>query len=109
MVDSIPTTNPAGTSVPPAMTEGAKGNLCFELLGKDNCDSNPQLYIKDSLSVFVAGPFRNGDKVKITRTGGAPNQKPMDGEVVARIQIKGNALLYGVDSAGNKSPFQLCH
>src|SRR6185436_263110 len=107
-VDCIPTTNPGGNNVPPASPTGNPDGF-FQLIGTDNGDPNPKLYIKDSVSGFVAGPFYNGDKVKITQAKGAgPNQKPMAGAIKAHITIRGNAMLYGVDASGNRSAFHLC-
>ena len=40
------------------------------------------LYVKDNGSNFVAGPFKSGDKVKITQAPGVtPNTKPMAGVI----------------------------
>lgn len=98
------TTNPAGKTVPPAGSNPKSGQNpdgFYELLALDNCDV-PRVFVADSASSFVAGPFQPGDKVKITQAPGVkPGQKPMAGVIVAHIQLKGDALVYAVDSAGN--------
>jgi hypothetical protein len=107
-----PTTNPSGKNVPAAGQNGGSGQNpdgFYQLLASDNCDSSPGIYVQDSASSFVAGPFANGDKVKITQAPGAtPNQKPGAGVIVAHIQLKGDALVYAVDSAGNISELHMC-
>ena len=111
--DCIPTTNPSGAKVPTAgenPKSGQNPDGFYQLSGGDNCDgAGIAIYIKDSASDFVAGPFSPGDKVKITQAPGVtPNQKKMAGVVVAHIQLKGDALVYGVDSAGNQGEPHLC-
>lgn len=107
-----PTTNPAGKTIPPAgdnPKSGQNPDGFYQLLGKDNCDESPAIYVSDTGSSFVAGPFSNGDQVKITQAPGVtPNQKPMAGVIVAHIQLKGDALLWAVDSSGNASPAGTC-
>ncbi len=106
-VDCQPGKNPAGKNVPKAgknPRSGQNPDGFYQLLATDNCDLNPKIYVKDSASSFIAGPFKNSDTVKITQAPGVrPNQKPMAGVVVAHIQLKGDALLYGVDADGNRS------
>ena len=104
--------NPSGQNIPPAgdnPRSGQNPDGFYQLLAKDNCDASPKLFIKDSASSFVAGPFASGDTVKITQApGGTPNQKPGAGVVVAHIQLKGDALLYAVDASGNVGATVLC-
>ena len=86
----------------------------FQLLGHDNCDPNPRLYIQDSASGFLAGPFANGDIVKITKKHGrqdsdyAKDAKPARPPTVAHIRLQGSGLLYGVDASGNVGASVLC-
>jgi hypothetical protein len=102
----VPTTNPAGDKTPTAGTNPKSGRNpdgFYQLQGTDNCDT-PQIYVKDSASSFVAGPFNPGDKVKITQAPTViPNQSPMDGVIVAHIQLKGDAQVVVMDSSGNVS------
>ena len=86
----------------------------FQLLGHDNCDSSPRLYLQDSASGFLAGPFANGDIVKITKKHGrqdlddAKDSKNARNPIVAHIGLEGNGLLYGVDASGNVGASVLC-
>ncbi|MEW6156667.1 MAG: HYR domain-containing protein [Verrucomicrobiota bacterium] len=110
----IATTNPSGKNVPASGNNPKSGQNpdgFYELVGQDNCDaaSALSLFVKDSVSGFVAGPFKSGDKVKITQAPGVtPNSKPMAGAVVAHIQLKGDALLIVKDSSGNQSESASC-
>jgi hypothetical protein len=103
-----PAPNPSGGKIPVAGKNPGSGQNpdgYYELLAKDNCDANPLLYVRDSASSFVAGPFGNGDIVKITQDPTAtPERKAMSGVVVAHLILNGDGLVYAVDSAGNASP-----
>ena len=73
-----------------------------QLLGRDNRDPNPKLFVKDSASGLVAGPFHNGDRVRLMSARGTPaSQKRLAGAVAGEIRLKGEATIYGVDAAGN--------
>jgi hypothetical protein len=78
----------------------------FKLFASDNCDSDPLIYIGDSASAFVAGPFHNGDQVEIAKGPTLPSSQhtPPSGPNSAVIFLKGGARMYSVDSAGNTSP-----
>jgi hypothetical protein len=77
----------------------------LQLLASDNCDPDPKIYIGDSRSSFVAGPFHSLDQVEIGAGPSlTPNQHaPARGPNVAVVFTKGEPLLWVVDSAGNGS------
>ncbi len=99
--------NPAGKQIPVAgknPTSRQNPDGFHQLLTQDNCDANPRIFIVESASSFIAGPFANGDVVKITqRRGGTPEQKKMSGVVSAHILVNGDPFLYAVDADGNVS------
>ena len=99
--------NPADTKSPVAGTNPRSGQNpdgFYQLLSKDNCDPTPRIFIRDSASSFIAGPFATGDIVKITQSPtGTPEEKKMAGVVVAHIILKGDALLFASDATGNVS------
>jgi hypothetical protein len=102
-------TNPSGKKVPGAGKGEENPDGFFQLLAKDNCDPNPKIYVRDSGSSFIAGPFANGDQVKITQTpGGKPRQNPGPGVLKAHIFLRGDGLLYATDADGNVSPQVPC-
>ena len=81
----------------------------MKLVASDNCDSDPKIYINDSASGFVAGPFHNNDKVVIARGPGlTPSQRPGNAGYVAEISLKGDALIWAADASGNASPPVKC-
>ena len=102
--------NPNGNKIPPAgitppgSTGGQNPDGFYYLFAVDNVDPNPQIFVGDDGSSFVAGPFANGDVVKITQSPDAtPTSKKMAGVIVAHIILKGDALVYAVDASGNQS------
>jgi hypothetical protein len=104
MVNARPATNPSGKNVPGAKNATANPSGFWQLLSKDNVDPNPKIYIKDSASSFIAGPFANGDIVKISIDSMAtPTQKFMGGVVLSHVILTGPALLYATDASGNSS------
>lgn len=104
VVTILPGANPAGRNAGRNNVSGSNPNGFFKLIATDSCDPSPQIFVRDSASAFVAGPFASGDNVKITQAPGVtPNSKPMSGVVVAHIQLKGDALIYAEDASGNRS------
>ena len=112
-VACVPTTNPSGGNIPSAGNNPKSGQNpdgFYQLLSADNCDLSPKIYIGDTAGSFVTGPFKSGDKVKITQAvGKTPSAKPMAGVIISHIQIQGDAVLWAVDDKGNKSPVHICY
>ncbi|ROP42334.1 von Willebrand factor type A domain-containing protein [Saccharothrix texasensis] len=100
VVTCAPTTNPSGGTTPPADNEDG----FFVISATDAVDPNPQVFVSDSASPAVFGGFPSGTRIKLVQAPGAtPNQKPGVGAIDWRITLKGDALVYGVDSSGNQS------
>ena len=104
--------NPSGTKIPASGKNPASGQNpdgFYQLLGRDNCDSDAAIYVADTGSTFVAGPFHNGDVVKLTQSPGRrPSQDPAPDPIVAHLHFKGDGMIFAVDAAGNVSESQLC-
>ena len=104
--------NPSGKKIPVAGKNPASGQNpdgYYQLLAKDNCDANPLIFIADTGSTFVAGPFASGDVIKLTQSPGkTPSQDPAPAPIVAHVHFKGDGLLFAVDADGNISEVQLC-
>ncbi len=95
-----PTTNPGGKNVPPANNEDG----FFELTATDAVDPDPDIFVHDSASSAVFGPFASGTKIKLTQAPGAtPSIKPGAGVIDWMIKLKGDAILVAVDGSGNES------
>ena len=119
VVSCAESVNPHGKNKPragrtlPRPKGGQNEDGFYELLAVfDNCDGLEaiQLFVKDSGSGTVFGPFSTGDKIKYTEDGNAtPESKKMGsskGEadaIAAHIIGNGDAQIFGVDSAGNIS------
>jgi streptogramin lyase len=70
----------------------------------DSGDPNPKIYVQDSASAFVAGPFASGSRLHIrTAPTQTPSSKPAPAPYAARITLKGIPSVYAVDGAGNVS------
>ncbi len=99
--------NPSGKNIPGSKRNSGQGQNpsgFYQLKATDNCDGTPALYIRDSASSFVAGPFKSGDTVKIVQTpGGKPRQQHAPGAVKAHIHLRGDALVFAADDDGNVS------
>lgn len=107
IVECMAATNPSGKNVPKAgnnVRSGQNPDGFYQLLAEDGCDAEPTIFVRDTGSDFIAGPFVSGEIVKLTQAPGiTPNLKPMGGGVIAHIQLKGDAILFAVDAAGNVS------
>jgi hypothetical protein len=98
-----PAPNPSGKISAPGKngSNGVNPDGYYQLLAKDNCDPNPAIYVKDTGSTFVAGPFKDGDIMRVKHTGGAASSSPGTPPVVAVINLNGNGLAIAVDADGN--------
>jgi len=101
-----PAPNPSGKKIPPSGKNGGTQNPdgYFQLLARDNCDPNPAIYVQDTGSAFRAGPFADGDIVKIVHNaGGTPSSSPGTPPIVANIHLNGDGLVIAVDAHGNET------
>jgi hypothetical protein len=103
--------NPSGKNTPTAgrnPKSGQNPDGFYRLAASDNCDGAPGIFVEDSVSGAVFGPFASGDVVKVVQAPGAtPTMKPGPRGVVAQIHLNGDAILYAVDAAGNVSDQEL--
>ena len=66
-----------------------------------------QVYVKDSASAFVAGPYPSGTVVKIKKSG-VTGIGPASGPASVTINVLGNGQAYAVDPAGQVSASVTC-
>jgi len=111
----VETVNPSGNNVPEAPGKGGQGQNqdgFYELQATDNFDPSPEIFVTDTGSGVVFGPFPNGTKIKYTEANGAePSIKPMGGPDSAvdwHIKGQGDAELFAEDDAGNVSEPAAC-
>src|SRR5206468_800605 len=102
-----PAPNPGDKKIPVAgknPSSGQNPDGYYQLLSRDNCDGSPKMYVQDTASTFLAGPFNNGDIVKLSQNkGGTPHSDPGTPPVVAHIHLNGDAWVYAADADGNIS------
>ena len=104
-------TNPHGKTKPGAKNEDG----FYELLAEDAVYPDPEIYVIDSGSGTVWGPFSSGTQIKYTEAPGAPpSQKKIGsdqgqaGAVAWHITGNADACIYAVDAAGNRSECNCC-
>jgi hypothetical protein len=76
----------------------------FLLSATDVVDPNLQLFLVDTGSGTIFGPFPSGTNIKYVQAPGAtPSQRPGPGAVEWMIKGTGDAQLFAVDGSGNVS------
>lgn len=109
------TTNPNGRNAPKAGANpkaGQNPDGFYELTAEDNVDDAPEIFLRDTGSGTVFGPFEDGTKIKYTEDAGAtPEQKTMGGPNSAvqwHIIGNGDAEVFAEDASGNVSAPTAC-
>jgi hypothetical protein len=107
-----PTTNPAGKNEPGSNASASAGmnpDGFYELLGADPDGDVPQLFVGDTASAFVAGPFAPGAKIKVTEANGAAPRVKAGPHGVTHVILNGDARVYAVDAEGAVSADAVCY
>ena len=86
---------------PSVTVEPTTKNDVVRLLSTDNCDPDPHIFVRDSASSFVAGPFHNGDIVKIIIKSHATPEQRETGPAQASIILRGAPLIVSIDADKN--------
>jgi hypothetical protein len=121
-VHCVETTNPHGHNVPPAGSTtppGSKGGQnedgFYELTASDAVDPDPDVFLVDTGSGTVFGPFDDGTRIKYTEAPGAsPKIKKIGsatgqaGAVDWHVIGSGDAAMFAVDFSGNVSDRVAC-
>jgi hypothetical protein len=116
-VACVPGTNPHGAKVPPAgeKSPGQNEDGNYQLNATDALDPDPDIYVVDTGSGTVFGPYPSGTQIKYTESPDAtPEAKPMGstngaaGAVAWHIIGTGDMQIYSVDSSGNQSTAIAC-
>lgn len=102
--------NPAG-NIPPAKG-GQRPDGFYKLLGFDILDPSPVVFVNDTGSGTIFGPFANGTNIKYTQAPGAtPSIKTIGGptsDVAWHITGIGDAGVFSMNNAGVNSTQVLC-
>lgn len=108
-----PADNPAGNE-PQAgnRSPGQNEDGYYQLTALDAVDPDPEIFLVDTGSGTVFGPFTHGTTVKYTQSPGAtPTQKQIGGpgsQVQWHIKGTGDAAVFAVDASGNESAQVRC-
>ncbi|CAN5659879.1 hypothetical protein BH23CHL2_BH23CHL2_19970 [soil metagenome] len=106
--DCLEGPNPS-SNVPSAPGQGGQGQNqdgFYELVASDAVwpDADLDIFVVDSGSGTIFGPFAVGTVVKYTQVpGGNPDIKPGTGEVDWKIKGTGDMQVFAVDGSGNAS------
>jgi hypothetical protein len=107
------TNNPSGNNVPTAGANPKSGQNpdgFYVLSASDNVTGSPRIFVRDSGSSFVAGPYTSGTTIKLVQAPGAtPNVKPGAGVIDWKITLNGDAIITAVDGSGNISAAATCN
>lgn len=117
IVGCTETVNPHGRKIPPAGSTtlpGPKGGQnedgFYQLNAEDTLDSDPKIYLTDTGSGTVFGPFSNGTRIKYTEANGTnPRVKSIGstrgraGAVAVHLLGNGDASIHAVDASQNAS------
>ena len=121
-VACIESVNPHGQTIPPAgsttlpgVQGGQNEDGFYQLFAADDIDPNPGIYITDTGSGAVFGPFQSGSIVKITEDPeGVPEAKKIGstngqaGAVDYHLILLGDPAVFAVDASGNTSNSVAC-
>ena len=106
---------PAGSTTPPGPKGGQNEDGFYKLTAWDAVDPDPQIYVVDSGSGTVFGPFPSGTKIKYTEDPTATptikrmgSSKGQAGDIDWHIIGNGDADVYAVDASGNASAALSC-
>jgi hypothetical protein len=94
---------------PPVITAALAGNRAYYLLTASSSTYSPaqlQVYVKDSGSAFVAGPYPSGTIVRMVR--GVPGTGPGLGTAAVTIRVAGYGLAYAIDPVAQSSATVPC-
>lgn len=79
----------------------------YLLSATDAVDTAPDVYLRDTGSGTVWGPFDSGQKIKYTENGAKPSIKQMPGGIL-KITGTGDAEVFATDFSGNTSAPAAC-
>jgi hypothetical protein len=101
-------TNPHGAKAPAARNQNPDG--FYLLTAADNLDPDPSIWVVDSGSGTVFGPYASGTTIKYTEAPGAtPSARSIGsvngqaGAVTVHLIGTGDALIHASDASGNES------
>lgn len=105
-------TNPGGHTPKAGGTrpnpQGQNQDGFYRLDATDIVDTDPEVYLRDTGSGHVWGPFASGQRIKYTEASSGPSQKALGGSDILHLTGTGDAELYAEDFSGNVSAPVAC-
>jgi len=109
----VPTTNPGGKNEPgknASANAGMNPDGYYQLLAVDPDGPAPSIFVGDTGSSFVSGPYPSGTKVKVTQANGAePRALPGPDDIAVHLLLNGDATVQAVDNEGAVSAVAVCY
>jgi len=109
----VPTTNPGGKNEPgknASAKAGVNPDGYYQLLAQDPDGPAPSIFVGDTGSSFVSGPYQSGAKVKVTQANGTePRAQPGPRDIAAHLLLNGDATVWAVDDEGAVSAVAVCY
>jgi|GEM_PF-1256118 len=97
--------NPGGTVPPAGQTrpnpQGQNQDGFYRLEASDVVDTDPEVFLRDTGSGHVWGPFESGQRIKYTEAKSGPKQKALGNSDILHLTGTGDAELYATDFSGN--------
>ncbi|MGS2615833.1 VWA domain-containing protein [Micromonospora sp. LZ34] len=102
----VPTNNPSGDNTPGSYNPDG----FYQLTATDIVDTTVEVFIADAADPSVRfGPFPADTKIKLVQAPGAQSRvKDGTGDIDYKVTLRGDALIVGVDDAGNTSTAAVC-
>lgn len=97
--------NPGGT-VPPAGAgqpnpQGQNQDGFYRLDATDAVDAQPQVFLRDTGSGHVFGPYASGQRIKYTQSASGPREKRLGSSDIVHLTGTGDGELFAADFSGN--------
>jgi hypothetical protein len=99
--------NPGG-QVPPAggnqpHPQGQNQDGFYRLDAVDVVDADPLVYLRDTGSGHVFGPYDSGQRIKYTQSASGPSEKQLGNSDILHLTGTGDGELFAADFSGNVS------
>lgn len=88
--------------------QGQNQDGFYRLDAADVVDTDPEVYLRDTGSGHVWGPFASGQRIKYTEAASGPSHKQLGGSGIVHLTGTGDAELYAADFSGNVSAPVAC-
>lgn len=105
-----PTSNPGG-NVPRAGGPGRSGQNpdgFYRLTATDVVDTAPEVFLRDTGSGHVFGPYASGQRIKYTQSASGPSEKTLGNSDILHLTGTGDGAVLASDSSDNTSASVAC-